>query len=242
MILDIAIRFLILGTHMFSEDPCVISANAHFVKAVVQAIIESWDPRILFKDEPPAFWGFRYRERQHSMASSSYSSYAQELPNHAPCENLFAFLKSPNHAFETQPELTGQVPSNLSEPGNNSQYRSDQSEYECSLGLIDKPRRCHKSNDLSLEEVAGYWKGWNLLESLLKQDLFFEIDPILREERIVKLSLLLTWRAVFVIALFMLMPDSTDVYLSSSSPVKTPMIRGETIKNFRLICGVNNVS
>lgn len=66
---------------------------------------------------------------------------------------------------------------------------------------------------------------WDLAGALRKQvNLFADAEPVAREAKVQKLACLLQLRALFVIALFMLMPDSSDVYLADGERVEMPMI------------------
>jgi hypothetical protein len=66
---------------------------------------------------------------------------------------------------------------------------------------------------------------WDLAGSLRKQeDLFSDLTDEKREAKVQKLASLLQLRSLFVIALFMLMPDSSDVYLADGERVEMPMI------------------
>jgi hypothetical protein len=78
------------------------------------------------------------------------------------------------------------------------------------------PSRTHSSS-LDVE--------WDLAGSLRKQvHLFPDLDRERREAKVQKLAVLLQLRALFVIALFILMPDSSDVYLADGERVEMPMI------------------
>lgn len=67
--------------------------------------------------------------------------------------------------------------------------------------------------------------GWDLAGSLRRQkDLFSELGEEQREAKVQKLASLLQLRALFVIALFLLSPDSSDVYLADGERVEMPMV------------------
>ncbi len=66
---------------------------------------------------------------------------------------------------------------------------------------------------------------WDLAGSLRKQaNLFSDVPADEREAKVQKLASLLQLRALFVIAMFILMPDSSDVYLADGERVEMPMI------------------
>lgn len=66
---------------------------------------------------------------------------------------------------------------------------------------------------------------WDLAGSLRKQvDLFTSDEGEKREQKIKKLAGLLQLRVLFVLALLMLIPDSSDVYLAEKYKVEMPMI------------------
>jgi hypothetical protein len=66
---------------------------------------------------------------------------------------------------------------------------------------------------------------WDLAGSLRNQPkLFDDVGAVEREAKVQKLASLLQLRALFVIALFLLMPDSSDVYLANGERVEMPMI------------------
>jgi hypothetical protein len=72
----------------------------------------------------------------------------------------------------------------------------------------------------SREEVV-----WDLAGSLRKQpDLFKNLSADERLKKVDKLAALLQLRALFVMALFMVMPDSSDVWMADRYTVQMPMI------------------
>ncbi|KAL2264055.1 hypothetical protein VTK26DRAFT_2841 [Humicola hyalothermophila] len=77
----------------------------------------------------------------------------------------------------------------------------------------------------SREEAPKWDVEWDLAGALLQQDdLFPELEGSAREHKVQKLACLLQLRALFVIALFLLMPDSSDVYLADGERVEMPMV------------------
>ena len=76
----------------------------------------------------------------------------------------------------------------------------------------------------TVDESSKY-ADWDLAGALEKQpDLKFSEDPLKRKEKIRQLADLLELRALFVLAFFLLGPDSSDVYVAQGSDVEMPMI------------------
>ncbi|KAK4233080.1 hypothetical protein C8A03DRAFT_39236 [Achaetomium macrosporum] len=220
LLLDVAIHFLVRGG--FYEGPLeMYNLWTPEVVAVFNAIIHVWDPTAEEQAAANADGSDAKSTRSSKpsippppKASKIDQDHVETLKEHStPLAEGFGILEPMS--------VDGVAPP--SPPGENSPPPDAQMDAAPPPAAeMPKPP---KKPFLGRTDSSPLDVEWDLAGSLRRQaNLFPDLGYEEREAKVQKLACLLQLRALFVIALFILMPDSSDVYLTDGERVEMPMI------------------
>jgi hypothetical protein len=216
LLLDVAIHFLVRGG-FYDEHREGYDFWTKEVVAVFNAIVNVWDPS----------------EEGQSLAEDDEKSTRSTKPSIPPppkaaSDNVDLFREHDTPLIDTlkvlEPtvtEATAWTPTDVEDQGSSEPVR----EQSPSRPRFEAPKLENPPPPPGRKNSSRWEVEWDLAGSLRNQPkLFDDVGAVEREAKVQKLASLLQLRALFVIALFLLMPDSSDVYLANGERVEMPMI------------------
>ena len=216
LLLDVAIHFLVRGG-FYDEHREGYDFWTKEVVAVFNAIVNVWDPsaegQSLAEDDEESTRSTKLPIPPPPKATSDHFDLFKE--HDTPLIETLKVLEP------TVTDATAWTPTDVEDQGSSEPAReSSPSRPRSEAPKLEKPPPPPGRKNSSRWEVE-----WDLAGSLRNQPkLFDDVGAVEREAKVQKLASLLQLRALFVIALFLLMPDSSDVYLANGERVKMPMI------------------
>ncbi|KAK4150014.1 hypothetical protein C8A00DRAFT_37391 [Chaetomidium leptoderma] len=221
LLIDVAIHFLVRGGFHDDEDTVGYNLWADEVVTVFSAIVHVWDPTA----EEQAAAAAKDGSDRHSTRSTkppippppkATQDHVETLKEHeTPMMEKFRFLEPMSKdEVEVKHESIEDTPPTEARP-----------EFAQTAQTAPESPKPPKKPPISRTNSSPLDVDWDLAGSLRKQEkLFSGLYPERREAKVQKLASLLQLRALFVIALFLLMPDSSDVYLTDGERVEMPMV------------------